>query len=777
MNKTIALVLCTICLLLDQALDAQESTAILQWEAHLPYQQGAWVTQSDDQVIYSTELSVFTIDKLDGSVDFLSKVDGLSDVGIDFVIYDRVSDRLLVVYSNSNMDVVGEDIYNFPEILDNNRIQGDKSIRAVSVSEEGVAYLSTAFGFVELDLVNLEYGETVFTSNLPVSAVQAHEGNLYIATEDGVYYVPDNGSVNIKDVSNWTLLDAASGLPTLEPVTHLASFNGDLYVSTIDRVFRGEETFYETIANAPADNFVAYLSSSTTHLAVAYRPFSGNRTSLRFYDTQGGFIDDDSGCTSRSRYCIVDEQSRPWYADEWESIRMSEGIGGACSKVRYNSPPGFATSNISTDEDGNVYAASGGATDDFGYNFTNRGFFILKDGAWTTYNQDNVSIIGDRNITNAFDIVPVPGSSKVYVGSYWAGVLEYDTETGDAVLYDKDNSSLQGTIGDAARTRVSGLRIDEDGNLWVSNYDAGSPINVLTADGEWYAFDAPNNKNSIHEIAIDESGYVWMVVSGSDGGVVVYDPGEDITSAADDRSRFISLSNSEISTGQVLSVAVDLDGDVWVGTAEGPVVFECGAGVFEDGCIGDTRLVLQDSIPAILLATEQIRSVAVDGANRKWFGTRNGIFVQSPDGETQELRYTIDNSPLFDNTIHDMHYDGVTGKMWISTDLGLQAVRTTTTDGVRRHTPGNVYAFPNPVQPGYDGPIAIRGLVTDADVKITDLNGRLVHETTAEGGQAIWDGIDYAGRRVDSGVYLVFSAGAVGFDEVDSFVTKIMIIR
>jgi hypothetical protein len=124
-----------------------------------------------------------------------------------------------------------------------------------------------------------------------------------------------------------------------------------------------------------------------------------------------------------------------------------------------------------------------------------------------------------------------------------------------------------------------------------------------------------------------------------------------------------------------------------------------------------------------------------------------------------------------------MHYDGVTGKMWVSTDQGLQAIRTTTTEGERRHTPGSVYAFPNPVEPGYQGPIAIKGLVTDADVKITDLNGRLVFETTALGGQAVWDGTDYSGRRVDTGVYLVFSAGAVGFDEVDSYVTKIMFIR
>ena len=65
--------------------------------------------------------------------------------------------------------------------------------------------------------------------------------------------------------------------------------------------------------------------------------------------------------------------------------------------------------------------------------------------------------------------------------------------------------------------------------------------------------------------------------------------------------------------------------------------------------------------------------------------------------------------------------------------------------------------FPNPVRPNYNGTIAISGMVTNANVKITDTYGNLVYQTTALGGQAIWNGKNFDGQRVATGVYLVFS--------------------
>ena len=161
---------------------------------------------------------------------------------------------------------------------------------------------------------------------------------------------------------------------------------------------------------------------------------------------------------------------------------------------------------------------------------------------------------------------------------------------------------------------------------------------------------------------------------------------------------------------------------------------------------------------------------------RDRFGTTNGIFVQNASGDEQELRFTSEDSPLFDNNIIELSFNGITGDMWIGSDKGLQVFRTKTTSARRVHS-SEVIAFPNPVPPDYEGPIGIRGLANDANVKITDINGKLVYETNSFGGQAIWDGRDFEGRKVATGVYLVFSATTDIFFDSDSFVSKILFVR
>ncbi|HNM27452.1 MAG TPA: regulator, partial [Saprospiraceae bacterium] len=154
----------------------------------------------------------------------------------------------------------------------------------------------------------------------------------------------------------------------------------------------------------------------------------------------------------------------------------------------------------------------------------------------------------------------------------------------------------------------------------------------------------------------------------------------------------------------------------------------------------------------------------------------NGIFVQSGSGEVQEARFTATNSPLFDNAITDIAINQSTGEAWIGTEKGLISVRAEATQGgaVNSDAP---YAYPNPVRPDYDGPIAIYGLARDANVKITDISGNLVYEGKALGGQAIWNGRDYLGRRAASGVYLVFATSSETFDNPDAVIAKVVILN
>jgi hypothetical protein len=222
----------------------------------------------------------------------------------------------------------------------------------------------------------------------------------------------------------------------------------------------------------------------------------------------------------------------------------------------------------------------------------------------------------------------------------------------------------------------------------------------------------------------------------------------------------------------VMAIAEDLDGEIWVGTDEGIAVFYNPQNIYE-GEDAQQILVNIDGYTQYLLETEIVKAIAVDGANRKWCGTeRAGVFLISADGTEQIENFTEDNSPLFSNNITSLAYNGETGEVFIGTAKGLISYKSDATEGQDPQT--DVYAYPNPVRPGYTGPIAIKGLARDAIVKITDVTGTLIYETRAEGGQATWNGYNFDGRRANTGVFMVFVSGD---DGSDALVTKILFIN
>jgi ligand-binding sensor domain-containing protein len=183
-------------------------------------------------------------------------------------------------------------------------------------------------------------------------------------------------------------------------------------------------------------------------------------------------------------------------------------------------------------------------------------------------------------------------------------------------------------------------------------------------------------------------------------------------------------------------------------------------------------IVQQDNFAGFLFQDEQVICMAVDGANRKWVGTRNGLWLISSDGEKVITQFTKDNSPLLANEISSLAIHPVTGEVFVGTSAGICSFRGTATDGADKAS--SVLVFPNPVPPGYSGTIGIRGLANNALVRITEQDGRLVYQTRAQGGQATWNGKDQKGNRPSSGVYLVFASDE---QNVERIVSKIFFIR
>ena len=756
-----------------------------QWRSLLPYRAGPQVTQGPEKIYYATELSVLSIDKSDFSLEFLSREDGLSNTGIRTIRYNTLARSLMVVYENSVIDLIGEGgkISTLNQIRNFKNFVGEKYIYDLHIADSAVVYIAANYGISRLNPGKGEFVFTTFTG-LDVTGVTVFDGYIYAATEVGIYRIRENAG-NPQNFGNWEFMGPSQGFPASYSTQVLCVFNGMLYFDINQAIHRIAPGGTPVLVHRQDGFRLQFMSAEGKHLLLGYRCASsgcGGNGRVVYFNNQGSVGTVDASCTGQPNYALEDEQGRVWFGDNYRNFRYLDRVGtGACKQLSFNSPYSSNNRRLLAHK-GQLWVASGGVNQTFSYLFLDHGFSSYIDGKWTIYNRDTrVELKGEQPNDpddDLYDIMTIaihPENGKVYAGSFFEGLLELDGEKIN--LYNDKNSTLNNAVGDSRRTRVAGLAFDSKNRLWVGNHLAERPISVLLPDGKWKSFRPSCGETQLHEVVVDGNGYKWLVSSSSSSGILVFDEG-NIDNDQDDRCRLFTSGNSNLPTNVVNCLAVDLDGDVWAGTAQGIVIFECGRNAFEPSvCQGTLRPVEQDGFLEYLLSTEDVQAIAVDGANRKWVGTKRGVFLLSADGREQLERFTTENAPLPDNSINHIAVDQASGRVYIGTERGIISYQTDAIEGGRLHI-AEPKVFPNPVPPGYNGPVAIQGLARDAVVKITDISGKLVFETEALGGQAIWYGNDYQGNRVRSGVYLVFSASnprESGFLEPTSAITKIIV--
>jgi ligand-binding sensor domain-containing protein len=266
------------------------------------------------------------------------------------------------------------------------------------------------------------------------------------------------------------------------------------------------------------------------------------------------------------------------------------------------------------------------------------------------------------------------------------------------------------------------------------------------------------------ELAVDFYNNIWLILDPNQGGgILVFNKEENASRYLNDVDGAGGLPNKS-----VRSVATDRDGIIWIGTDEGVCYFADPVAVFSAG-VNAVKPIFENRF---LLRDDKVTAIAVDGGNRKWIGTERGVWLFGPTGEELIYNFTTDNSPLLSDIILDIAINQETGEVFFSTDQGLVSFRADATEGNFQFQ--NITIFPNPVTPEFNGTVGISGLATDAIVKITDIAGKLMWETRANGGTASWNVRDNRGRRASTGVYLVFSTSA---DGLESVVGKIAVVN
>jgi len=756
----------SLAVLLSLALNASSQIGIGEWRTHLPYQFTNIVMVSDNRAFCSSTGGLFYFDLSDNSLATLSKTDGLSDNGVQTMAWSQENQLAILAYENANLDLLmGNQIINIPDIF-KKQIPGDKSIYHIYYSGDK-AYLSCGFGIVVLDLRRYEITETYFIgengSSLKINQVAGDESYLYAATDEGIKRAERNNPF-LMDFNSWETLEdipepsAAYGA--------IESFNGRLFALWKDPAEENDRIY---MYNGAWSEFTSYSDKICNEIRPSgeYLIFSGEDGVQVMSDD---FIFVRSYEEGRPRSATLDQEGNIWIADYGRGMVKVESDNERVFIP--NGPFSTIAYDIAADA-GIVYTVSGGVTQTYGNVYRAGIFQRFQEEIW----RSNIKFDFQDLLALAID---PSDPNHVYAASWGFGLVEYqDREVVN--IYNENNSSLQNAVPGANVVRVGGVAYDADGNLWMSNSAVSEPLSVLKKDGTWKSFrvnDMLSSYSALGPILISEEGHIWGIIPKGEGLYAINTNGT-IDNTEDDEYKLVSVldENGRVITNEVFSIAEDLNGNIWLGTNQGILVFYSPGRLFTEGSIYAQEIIVPRNDGTIfgdpLLQTQKVTAIEVDGSNRKWLGTADGgAFLVSENGLEQIYDFNTGNSPLLSNSITDICVDGKSGEVFFGTDQGIISYRAEATTGTESYSEVKVY--PNPVRETYYGPIAITGLLAETTVKITDISGNLVNELQSYGGQAIWDGTNFNGKRVATGTYLIFMANR---DVTAAHVTKVLFIH
>lgn len=414
---------------------------------------------------------------------------------------------------------------------------------------------------------------------------------------------------------------------------------------------------------------------------------------------------------------------------------------------------------------------------------------VLDNMTWTIY-QDDIAKSTGINYQDVMSLDIDPRDDNHVMAGAKSGVYEF--KNGNFIKLWNDYNSPIESFNKQSRDyeMVLSVMFDSEGNLWALNSQAPTQsIIEYTKDGQWvshkhdelmklkYLFPEPQSLGFMQGLMTDSRGIKWFVNNyWGMPSFYAYQSDKDILTSF--VTPYVNEDGTEVSNiFYVRCIKEDKDNNMWIGTDKGPLM------ITPDQITASSPVYTQVKVPRndgtnyadYLLSGVDTRCIYIDNSNRKWFGTTaNGLYVIDSDNITTLAHFTKDNSKLLSDNILSLAFNESTGEMYIGTDRGLCSYTSHFTDNSNGMTKENVWAYPNPVRPGYAGAITITGIQNGASVKIVTSNGSLVNEGTAENGQYKWYGIDRNGRRVTSGVYMVEIATSEGEKGV---VCKIAIVN
>jgi hypothetical protein len=717
-----------------------------QWQEHLPYNNAINICEANNKIYAATNFALLYVDLEDNSLHKLSRTNGLAETGITVMKKNENSSNIIIAYNNSNLDIIsGNKIKTINDIKRKN-IVADKTIYNL-YGKNNITYVCTGFGIVAIDETRKETKDTYFIGNggsyVKVNSLTDDGVFFYAATAEGLKKAPIN-STALNDFITWQTI-VINGF-TNSSISDVKYFGNKIILQKNDSLFQlnGSTTnLYYTTTNK-----IKSTNVSNGKLLICENGFS-NLSKIVQLETNGTISNTFQNAILKAPGECIKTATNYWVADSEKGLLKIEN--NTFTNYTGNAPLGIATGELFF-QNTILYAAAGAINNAWTNTFNKNGIFKLDGNNWTTISKNTIPAMDSMP-----DIVTlIANISTLYAGSFGGGLLKINEN--NTIQIFKQNSTLQPAAGSLNNYYITGLALDETQNIWVSNYGAAKNLHVLKTNNAWQSFTIPFAiNNNVAQIIIDGLNQKWIVAPNGNG-LICYNSGNNIDATNDDKWKqyLMGNGNGNLPSNQVNCVALDKEETIWVGTEKGIALIACTGEVFAgNGCQAILPIVQQDQFAGYLFQNENVQCIAVDGANRKWVGTKNGAWLISASGEKIIYRFSEDNSFLVNNDVKKIAINPKTGEVFFATANGICSFRSTATEASTNET--NALIFPNPVPANYNGIIGIRNLPNNSIVKITELNGRLVYQTKATGGQATWNGLNYKGQKINSGAYLVLS--------------------
>ena len=754
-----------------------------KWRFHVNTSKAIDVVVSDEMIYCALENGLLQYDPETKENGLASAVNGLSDIRPSGLFWLQDQQELVIGYENGNLDFLkGIEVTNLPAIK-LAAIPASKKINKFAYYQDFL-YAATDFSIVKIDVTKKEIKDTYYPTNglAPILDLYFSGDTLFALSSSSLHWGLLSNPA-LPDQSQWQLDPRLPILSSNLSYTHVTPF--------------GSKLLYLQQATAFGNDTVFIYENGTIN------PFFGNTSSVQINSIQLQedklLVNNEGSILVYNNTLVLDSSYSAANFGTWFSVKRAvygpKGLWSADNEkglVYY--PNQFDYQPIAAKGTRNSYFYSMDWQQDklvigSGYlldklpAFSKNGIhFLTKENNVETWSFRDVyatSCWENLNIWDMLDVSINPKNKNEYAVSTYSEVPVTVFTDGLCETFTEANSTLKKTAVGNGWSLVSDVCYDEKGNLWCLNGYSEMPLNVrLASDGTWQNFDlgATAKNKYTKKMVIDFDGNVWCATYNS--GLFGFTYGESITDVSDDgRINLRTGENSgNLPSDNVTAIAVDFDGEIWIGTDAGFAilyntsnVFNAGAGEYDAQRV---KVNFEGNVEYALGSTH-ITDIEVDGGNRKWVGTAtSGIILMSSDGSEILAQYTTNNSPLISDVIFDLKLDQNSGELFIVTDKGLISFRTNSSYEDPSYESAKV--FPNPVRPGYTGPITIQGIRYNSDIKVTDAAGNLIYKTTSNGGTASWDGNNLEGKPVSSGVYFIWTAQNEGKGKK---VGKVAIVR